>query len=117
MSAELAARLAALDLRQADASALMVIAANPGMTASALARQLDIQRANMVPLLNRLEEADLIGRSPIDGKSRGLELTSAGREKCTAAQSVIDAFEADMIARIPEQHRAHLLPALDALWR
>ena len=116
-AADLAARLAKLDLRQSDASALMLIGANAGVTASAIGRELDIQRANMVPLLNRLEDADLIERSPLDGKSQGLDLTPAGRVKLAEARAVIEAFEAEMIARIPAEHRPHLLPALEALWR
>ena len=78
-AAELAARLAGVGLRQSDVSLLMLVAANPGTTSSALGRQLDIQRANMVPILKRLEDGGLIARAPIDGKSQGLALTDAGR--------------------------------------
>lgn len=116
-AADLSSRLAAVELRQADASALILIGANPGITASALGRQLDIQRANMVPLLKRLEEAGLIARSPINGKAQGLELTNSGRERLKEAMAIITAFEADLISRVPEEHRSHLLPALAALWR
>ena len=116
-AAELSARLAALDLRQSDASALILIGANPGVTASAIGRALDIQRANMVPLLNKLETAGLIDRVAIDKKSRGLELTALGKQRLGQARKVIDAFENELLARIPLQHRVHLLPALEALWR
>ena len=114
-AAELAARLALTGLRQSDVSVLMLIDANPGVTASAVGRQLDIQRANMVPLLKRLD--GLIDRAPIDGKSQGLELTAAGRARLGEARAVVEAFEAALLARVPEEHRAHLLPALEALWR
>lgn len=117
MMAELAQRLAEFDLRTTEASVLMVIADNPELTASAVGRLLDIQRANMVPLLKRLEDAGLIERTPIDGKSQGLSLTDAGRETLRKARQAIETFEADLIARVPAEHRAHLLPALDALWR
>ena len=108
---------AGLGLRQSDVSALILIAENPGVTASAIGRALDIQRANMVPLLNRLEELGLIEREPIDRKSRGLVLTAHGRERLAEARRVVEDFEAELIARVPEQHRPHLLPALEALWR
>ena len=78
--AELAGRLAELGLRQADASALLLIGTHPDITASALGRQLDIQRANMVPLLKRLESDGLIERHAIDGKSQGLVLSAKGRK-------------------------------------
>ena len=70
MMGELTGRLAALDLRMADATVLMLIEANPAITASRIGRALDIQRANMVPLLKRMEEAGLVDRAPIDGTFR-----------------------------------------------
>ncbi len=116
-AADLSARLGTVGLKQVDASVLLLLADNPAVTASALGRQLDIQRANMVPLLKRLEDAGLIARTPIDGKSQGLALTDAGRDTMGQARAIIDKFEADLLGRIPVEHRAHLLPALDALWR
>jgi DNA-binding MarR family transcriptional regulator len=116
-AAQLAARLGAIGLKQVDASVLLFLDANPAITASALGRQLDIQRANMVPLLKRLDDAGLIARNPIDGKSQGLVLTPAGNAKLEQARAIIDVFETELVARVPAQHRDHLLPALDALWR
>ena len=114
-AAELSARLA--ELGQSDVSVLILIAENPGVTASAIGRALDIQRANMVPLLNRLEDARLIERAPIDRKSLGLDLTEPGRELLARARQVVESFEAELLARVPPEHRPHLLPALEALWR
>ena len=116
-AAELATRLAPMELRQSDVSALILIGENPGVTASAIGRTLDIQRANMVPLLKRLEDAGLIDRAPIDKKSRGLELTALGRERLAEARAVVEQFERELIERVAPEHRAHLLPALEALWR
>ena len=116
-AAELSALLAEIDLRQADASLLLLVEANPQATGSALGRQLDIQRANMVPLLKRLEDGGLIERQPIDGKSQGLSLTDSGREKTAQARAIIETFEQGLLDRVPAAHRAHLLPALEALWR
>ena len=116
-AAELSARLAALDLRQSDASLLLLVAVNPGATSSALGRALGVERANMVPLLKRLDEAGLIGREAIDGKSQGLRLTPAGLRRLAEARKIIEAFEAELLARVPAEHRDHLLPALNAIWR
>ena len=115
--AELAVRLEPLGLRQSDVSMLLLIEANPGITASALGRMLDIQRANMVPILKRMEDADLILREAIDGKSMGLELTPTGLALLARARAEIEAFEAQLLERVPPEHREHLLPALHALWR
>ena len=116
-AAELSARLAKVELRQSDASLLMLVASNPGATSSALGRALGIERANMVPLLKRLEEAGLIEREAIDGKSQGLRLTPAGLRRLAEARKIIEAFEAELLARVPAEHRDHLLPALNAIWR
>ena len=116
-AAELSARLAKVELRQSDASLLMLVAANPGATSSALGRELGIERANMVPLLKRLEEAKLIEREAIDGKSQGLRLTAEGQRRLAEARAIIEAFEDELVARVPPEHRDHLLPALNALWR
>ena len=82
-----------------------------------LGRALGIERANMVPLLNRLEEAGLIEREAIDGMSQGLRLTPAGLRRLAEARKIIEAFEAELLARVPAEHRDHLLPALNAIWR
>ena len=116
-AAELSARLAAVDLRQSHASLLMLVASNPGATSSALGRVLGIERANMVPLLKRLEEAGLIEREAIDGKSQGLRLTAQGQRRLAEARQIIETFEAELVARVPSEHREHLLPALNAIWR
>ncbi|OJW60034.1 MAG: MarR family transcriptional regulator [Sphingomonadales bacterium 63-6] len=117
MTAELTQRLADHGVRIVDATVLLWISENPQVTASALGRALDIQRANMVPLLKRLEDAGLIERAPIDGKSQGLSLSEEGRKRVPAIEATIEAFEQDLLARIPLQHREHFIPALDALWR
>ena len=55
-------RLAPLGLRHVDASLLLILGARPGTTQSEAGRLLDIQRANMVPIVARLETRGLVGR-------------------------------------------------------
>jgi DNA-binding MarR family transcriptional regulator len=116
MMAELSRRLAAIDLRIAEASVLLLIDGREDATASEIGRTLDIQRANMVPLLGRLEVAGLIERRPIDGKSQAVLLTALGRERRAEADAITATFEDDLLARIAPEHRDHLVPALSALW-
>lgn len=117
MMGEFSRRLEPLGLRYAEVSALLLIGANQALTASQLGRMLDIQRANMVPLLGRLTDAGLITRRPLDGKSHSLHLTEAGEARLAEARRVIDMFEHWLVAKVPSEHRDHLKPALDALWR
>jgi DNA-binding MarR family transcriptional regulator len=117
MMAELATRLEAIGLRISDATVLLVVAGRKGLTSSDIGRMLDIQRANMVPLLNRLEAARLIERQPLDRKSQAIVLTEAGRDKLKQVRKVTGKFEKDLLAKVPKEHREHLVPALNALWR
>lgn len=117
MMGELSSRLAGFELRFSEAAALILIDANPLITPSQLGRMLDIQRANMVPLLNRLDQAGLISRQPINAKSQGLSLSATGVERLEMVGKEIAAFEQSLLNRVPAEHRHHLLPALDALWR
>ncbi|MFM5932405.1 MAG: MarR family winged helix-turn-helix transcriptional regulator, partial [Novosphingobium sp.] len=115
MMAELHSRLSELDLRISDASVLMLVADRSDMTSSELGKMLDIQRANMVPLLNRLEAAGHITRLPIDRKSQAIVLTDQGTAQLAKVRSLTEAFEDDLMQRIPAKHRTHFVPALKAL--
>lgn len=117
MTAKLASRLDRHDIRIVDATTLILIAEQPGATSSSIGRVLDIQRANMVPLLKRLEDNGYIERAPIDGKSQGISITEAGQAKLESILETVHSFEAELLERVPAEHRDHLLPALDALWR
>lgn len=115
MMAELSARLDPFDLRISDASILLLAADGKDRTSSDIGKMLDIQRANMVPLLNRLDEAGLIERVPINLKSQAIRLTPDGQRKLAEVRAIIDRFEADLLDRIPPEHRQHFLPALQSL--
>lgn len=117
MMAELAARLAALDLRISEATVLLLLDARTDLTSAEIGKILDIQRANMVPLLARLEGAGLIRREPLDRKSLAIMLTDEGRTCRARVDTITREFENDLLARIPADHRPHLVPALQALLR
>ncbi len=115
--AELAERLATIELRVSDASVLLLVRSRTDATASEIGRTLDIQRANMVPLLNRLEAAGLIERTPLDRKSNAIIVTTKGQTTLTQVDKITAKFENELISRIPAEHREHFLPALNALWK
>lgn len=115
MMAELAGRLAALDLRISDATVLLLVNTRQDMTSAEIGKALDIQRANMVPLLARLELAGLIHREPINRKSQAILLTDRGRACRDRVEAITQQFETDLVGRIPPQHRPHFVPALQAL--
>lgn len=115
MMAELATRLASLDLRISEATVLLLVNRRKDMTSAEIGKALDIQRANMVPLLARLESAGLIRREPINRKSQAILLSASGLARLARVQELTRQFEDDLLARVPEQHRSHLVPALRAL--
>ena len=115
MMTELSARLATIDVRVSDASVIMLIEARTDLTSSDIGKVLDIQRANMVPLLNRLEYAGLVERSPITRKSQAIVLIASGQVRLSAIKEITNRFESDLLERIPLKHRVHLVPALLSL--
>lgn len=117
MMAELATRLDALELRISEATVLLLLDGRADLTSSDIGKILDIQRANMVPLLARLEAAGLIRREPLDRKSQAILLTDDGRTCHARVEMLTREFENDLLARIPSDHRPHLIPALQALLR
>ena len=114
--AELNLRLAPLGLRHAGVALLMLIEARPGITQSQAGRTLDIQRANMVPFVARLEGLGVIRRRQVDGRSQALELTSRGRLLLERARRVVAVHEAELLERVPEKLRPMVRPVLMALW-
>jgi DNA-binding MarR family transcriptional regulator len=114
--AELNERLAPLELRHADVAVLMLIEAAPGLTQSRAGRVLDIQRANMVPFIARLEGRGVIQRRQVDGRSQALDLTGRGRTLLARARRVVAAHEAALLERVPDRLRPMVLPVLMALW-
>ena len=110
-------RLAPLGLRHAGVAMLMLVEAHPGITQSHAGRILDIQRANMVPFVARLEALGVIRRRQVDGRSQALELTSRGRMLLARARRVVAEHEAELLERVPAKLRPAVLPVLLALWQ
>jgi DNA-binding MarR family transcriptional regulator len=117
MLAEFSALLHPLGLRPTYASMLVLIEANPGITQSILGQAMGVQRANMAPLVARLEACGYLGRIALDGRSFGLKLTKPGAQVCGKVKDAIEIHQQKIFMRIPELHREHLVPALKALWQ
>lgn len=72
----------ALDIKPAQFSALEIIYSTPGLRQSSLAKALNIQRTNMVGMLDILQQRGLIERQPSsnDLRAHALHLTSKGEK-------------------------------------
>ncbi len=112
----LAKRMQSFHLRPTEATVLMVIGSNPGITQSDIGQLLDIARANMTPLSARLQKRHLIVRSRVDGRSHGLTLSENGMRLVQRIRASMTEHEAQLMARIPTRLHAPFLEALAALW-
>ena len=63
------------------------------------------------------EDAGKIIYPPRGLRLAALELTPRGRTRLAEAWGIVEQFEIELLARVPEPHRDHLLPALNALWQ
>ena len=108
MGSDLGDRLLPLGLTGKSLSVLLMIEANPGVSQSRLAGHLDIKRANMTPLVTGFEERGLIERSPTDGRSHGLRLTTAGGQLVRKAWACIAENEERFLIRLAEADRSLL---------
>lgn len=114
---DLTESLAPLELKPAEASILLVIASNPGMTQSAVGRVLGILRANMAPLIAALLKRGLIERKAVDGRSQALRLSSAGGAVCRRAQNVVREHEERLFGHLPREASATMVAQIRSLWQ
>jgi DNA-binding MarR family transcriptional regulator len=113
---ELNRRLEPLKLRHADVAFLLLIDSNPRISQSDAGRILDIQRANMVAFVARLERRGLVERTKVDGRSQAVALSAEGRVLLGKVRRIVDKFEHSLMDRVPEKMRPMVLPILTALW-
>lgn len=95
---------------------LVLIEANPGVTQSALARAVGLDRSTLVALLDQLEDRRLVARRQgEDRRTNGLWLTTAGQRFLGKMKRRVVAHEARVAARLTRAERELLLGALRRL--
>jgi DNA-binding MarR family transcriptional regulator len=106
--------LAGIDIRPAQYSVLVVIAANPGLSQSDLADILGIERARLVRLLDKLEKRDLTQRlnSRTDRRSHALRLTPAGHKTLKRAKTLAALHESQLVEKLGAEPRRLLIDIL-----
>jgi DNA-binding MarR family transcriptional regulator len=80
------------------------------MTQAALGETLNLDPANVVGLLNELEERQLLDRrrDPEDRRRHIVELTSAGEETVARAEAALGAVQDYVLAGLDDDERATL---------
>ena len=115
MMATLGAALELVGLRPVEATILMTIGANPGCIQSDIGRMLGIKRANMVPLITGLIQKDLVQKSPVDGRSFALCLTTQGEDARREADAIMSAHERRYTRLLTPEYQDALRVVLDVL--
>jgi len=99
-----------LDLRPRQAVALMILRDHGAMTQAALGETLSLDPANLVGLLNELEERELLDRrrDPEDRRRHIVELSPAGEATLARAEEALRAVQDYVLAGLDEDERCAL---------
>lgn len=93
---------------------LELLARNPGLSQSALAQALRLDRSSLVPVVDRLEDLGWARRAEVPGDRRryGLGLTAAGRRVLAAATARVLRHERRIAALLTEREAKQLAALL-----
>jgi DNA-binding MarR family transcriptional regulator len=102
--------LGPLGLRPRHLVALTVLRDHGGMTQQAYATALQMDRTNLVGLLNELEGPGLVARtrSAEDRRRHVVELTEAGARRVADAEAALAAVEDEVLGALSAEERASL---------
>lgn len=116
---DLSQTLEPFGLRMITYSALALIIDNPGLRQSQLATALDIERPNLVVVIDELEQRELIVRErvPTDRRAYALQATLTGQRLCQKAIEADLAHEAELLAGISEEERKIVIKAMRMIGR
>ena len=103
-----------LNLTPGQAGVLILIENNPGVSQAALARALEIERATLGETIDYLQKNHWVERrkSPHDGRSHALHLSSKGKQIMKKLHPVISKHEKDVCGNLNIKERAELLRLL-----
>ena len=96
---------------------ITLIAANPGLTQSALARAVGIERSTMVTVIDVLESRGLVERrpSPVDRRSYALVISAEGSDMLEQLKPMVLEHEKRVTANLDSEERSQLLRILSKL--
>jgi DNA-binding MarR family transcriptional regulator len=104
--------LAPMNVRPAQYSVLVLIAANPGSSQAAISQELGIERARLARMLHELERRKWVERRSRDGRSHALHLTAAGQKAFKSINALAARHEEQMTQLIGHKRRMRLMELL-----
>lgn len=99
------------------AGVLLMIDANPGETQAWIGRALAIKRANIAPIIARLEENGLIARKNSKGRSIGLACTQRGNSAAKRAKTIMKEHETRIFGAINSMDQTKLILIFEGVRR
>lgn len=117
VQADLAITLKPFGLRMLTYTALVIVCDNPGLSQTQLALAMDIERPNLVVIVDELERLELIVRDrvPTDRRLYALNPTLAGVRVRDQAVAADEAHEARLFGQIDDATRQALVAALSSV--
>lgn len=109
--------LSPLDLSPARVTALSLIAINPGINQSALAKALDVAGPSVLKVVDTLEECGWVQRVDVEGDRRrySLEITAQGHEYLEQLRDKLSVYEKKLSQRLSATERRQLIDMLDRI--
>lgn len=117
IQADLSATLKPFDLRMLTYTALILICDNSGLSQTQLAAAMDIERPNLVVIVDELERRDLIVRErvPTDRRVYALKPTYAGMGLRDKAVTAVIAHEARLFNELDTKARLAMVATLSSI--
>ncbi|SNS54332.1 MarR family winged helix-turn-helix transcriptional regulator [Tropicimonas sediminicola] len=117
IQADLALALKPFELRMLTFTALTLVVSNPGLRQSQLAEAMDVERPNLVTIVEELVRRDLISkeRVPTDRRAYSLQATRQGRMLCAEATTAVTAHEEALLGGLDEEMRAGAIEAMNRI--
>lgn len=97
---------------------LQVIANTPGLTQSALAEAMDVDRSSIVKVVNQLVDKGLITRDPVpnDKRSYHLRMTVGGKQSLMRIEDAVMRQDREFSSALSDAERATLISLLKRLY-
>jgi len=114
---DLSATLKPFELRMLTFTALVLVVDNPGLSQSQLASAMDIERPNLVVIIDELEQRRLIVRDRVstDRRMYAIKATLSGRRLARKALVATKAHETKLLAGLDVKTGKNLLAVMSAL--
>lgn len=115
--ADFARTMAEAQMTPGQFGVISLIGANPGLTQSALARAVGIERSTMVAVIDNLQDRGLVERrpSPVDRRSYALMLTETGTALLERLTPLVRAHERNVARRLSTAEKDKLIDLLTRL--